>query len=218
VDTLLQVFFMAGIAIVVSLLSAGSALVWPEGSTWVLALLVLSAFSIYYGYFALFEAIWNGQTPGKRYVGLRVIKDSGSPITVYESVARNLLRIVDQFPAFYGIGILSVLLSRQNRRLGDYVAGTVVVRERSGDGQESAWGGAGAPVSMASGLAGRLGADELALVETFLARRSQLDPIVRSETAERIRRRLAASLHMPPDDPADPETFLERLASDHGRP
>ena len=70
-------------------------------------------FTVYYGYYAIFEAIWNGQTPGKRLLRIRVIKETGRPITPVESVARNLLRIVDQLPAFYAVGIASVL--RANR-------------------------------------------------------------------------------------------------------
>src|SRR5580700_7294469 len=98
---------------------------------WVIAIFLLLGFFSYYGYFAIFEAIWNGQTPGKRAVRIRVIKESGRPITPSESVARNLMRIVDQLPFFYGIGIASAVLSKQNKRLGDFVAGTIVVHERT---------------------------------------------------------------------------------------
>jgi uncharacterized RDD family membrane protein YckC len=69
-------------------------------SQWVIASMIVGFFVIYYGYFAIFEALWNGQTPGKRYTQLRVMKDDGRPISPYEAIARNLLRIVDQLPVF----------------------------------------------------------------------------------------------------------------------
>lgn len=96
-----------------------------------LAIFLLVLFVINYGYFAFFEAIWNGQTPGKRYFGLRVTKDDGRPITVDDALTRNLLRIVDQIPGVYAVGAISILFSKQRKRLGDYVAGTVVAFERT---------------------------------------------------------------------------------------
>ena len=67
-------------------------------AVWVVAILILAYFLLIYGYFILFESIWNGQTPGKRLTHLRVIKDSGQPITLIDAVARILLRLVDQLP------------------------------------------------------------------------------------------------------------------------
>src|SRR5277367_1415113 len=96
-----------------------------------MAFIVLAYFVVYFGYFAIFEVLWNGQTPGKKKEGLRVIKDSGRPISPAEAIGRNLMRIVDQLPFLYALGICSVLLSRQNKRLGDFVAGTIVVHEKS---------------------------------------------------------------------------------------
>ena len=95
-------------------------------SQWIIAAMIVSFFVIYYGYFAIFEALWNGQTPGKRYTQLRVMKDDGRPISPYDAIARNLLRIVDQLPIFYGVAMISVFCSKQNKRLGDFVAGLVV--------------------------------------------------------------------------------------------
>src|SRR5271163_3488960 len=129
-DTLIQI--LLGIGLLVVLAIAGVSLS-SEAKTgiWFLAFILLAYFVLYFGYFAIFEVLWNGQTPGKKKEGLRVIKDSGRPITPAEAVGRNLMRIVDQLPAFYAIGICSVLLSRQNKRLGDFVTGTIVVHEKS---------------------------------------------------------------------------------------
>src|SRR2546428_6759835 len=98
---------------------------------WVYAVLILVVFLIISGYFAFFEWIWNGQTPGKRWLKLRVIRDDGRPVTFWEATVRNLLRSFDMMPApFYSIGLISVFISSSDQRVGDMVAGTVVVRER----------------------------------------------------------------------------------------
>ena len=91
---------------------------------------ILLGFLLYYGYFAAFEALWGGQTPGKRAVGLRVISVTGQPITTFDALLRNLLRIVDQMPGIYAVGVLSIFFTSRNQRLGDLVAGTVVVQEQ----------------------------------------------------------------------------------------
>ena len=94
-------------------------------------LLVFTSFLCLFGYFILFEALWNGQTPGKRFLGLRVIQDSGFPVTFFSVANRNLIRIADFLPGFFGVGAVSVFCNPQYKRLGDLVAGTVVIKERS---------------------------------------------------------------------------------------
>src|SRR5918993_1134815 len=101
---------------------------------WVLAIMIVVLFLIFSSYFAFFEWIWNGQTPGKRWLKLRVIREDGRPITFWEAAVRNLLRTFDMMPApFYSIGLISVFLSLSDQRVGDMVAGTVVVREREAE-------------------------------------------------------------------------------------
>lgn len=107
---------------------------FTEMPKWTLALMVLVIFIVFAAYFIIFEWLWNGQTPGKRLLKLRVIREDGRPITIWEAVARNLLRIFDTFPGFvipvYSIGLISIFLSSRDQRIGDMFAGTVVVRER----------------------------------------------------------------------------------------
>ena len=91
---------------------------------------ILIAFLIFYGYFFFFEWLWDGQTPGKRATGLRVLQTDGSPVTLWPALVRNLLRIVDFLPIFYGVGTLTALMNDQNRRAGDIIAGTLVAREK----------------------------------------------------------------------------------------
>src|ERR1700733_11099961 len=172
------------------------------GSNWTLALLILLLFIVFFGYFAIFEAIWNGQTPGKRITHIRVIKDSGQPITAIDAVGRNLLRIVDQLPVFYGVGVLCAWISPQSKRLCDYVAGTVVVHEKPFETVAPPWDDLPAAVATHQYGANRLSPEEFALVEAFLSRRSALDAAVRYDTAAGIVRRIESKLTMPPDRPS----------------
>jgi len=106
-----------------------------EMPKWVVAILILALFLTFAGYFILFEWLWNGQTPGKRLLKLRVIREDGRPLTLWEAIARNLLRIGDAVPGFivpvYSVGLIVIFLSNRDQRLGDIFAGTVVIRERS---------------------------------------------------------------------------------------
>ncbi|MFT3744226.1 MAG: RDD family protein [Pyrinomonadaceae bacterium] len=108
-----------------------------ETPKWVIAALIIVLFLIFAGYFIVFEWLWNGQTPGKKLLKLRVIRDDGRPLTLWEAIARNLLRIGDAVPGFilpiYSIGLIVIFLSSRDQRLGDIFAGTVVIRERTDD-------------------------------------------------------------------------------------
>jgi uncharacterized RDD family membrane protein YckC len=95
----------------------------------ILALLVLITFLVLWGYFIFFEMAWAGQTPGKRLVRLRVIRRDGQPVRTGEIIVRNLVRLVDLLPGFYAIGLISMFIDKQARRLGDFAAGTLVVKE-----------------------------------------------------------------------------------------
>jgi uncharacterized RDD family membrane protein YckC len=87
-------------------------------------------FLLLWGYFPSFELLWQGQTPGKRLAGIRVVRQDGGPIGFIEVVVRNLVRIIDFLPGLYGLGLVTMFLNRQARRLGDLAAGTLVVKER----------------------------------------------------------------------------------------
>lgn len=106
-----------------------------EMPKWTIAILIIILFLIFAGYFIVFEWLWNGQTPGKRLMKLRVIREDGRPITLWEAIARNLLRIFDAAPGFllpvYSVGLVVIFLSSRDQRVGDVFAGTVVVRERA---------------------------------------------------------------------------------------
>lgn len=95
----------------------------------IVAIMVVISFAIFWGYFALFETVWNGQTPGKRAGRLRVIRRDGQPVRAGEVMIRNLVRLVDFFPGFYAIGLITMFAHKDASRLGDLAAGTIVVRE-----------------------------------------------------------------------------------------
>lgn len=106
-----------------------------EMPNWIIAIMIIVLFLLFAGYFAVFEWLWNGQTPGKRIMKLRVIREDGRPVTLWEAIARNLLRIFDAIPGFlipiYSVGLIVVFLSGRDQRVGDIFAGTVVIRERT---------------------------------------------------------------------------------------
>jgi uncharacterized RDD family membrane protein YckC len=164
---------------------------------WVHALLIVIAFLILSGYFAFFEWLWNGQTPGKRWLKLRVIREDGRPVTFWEATVRNLLRTLDIMPwPFYSIGLISVFVSSRDQRVGDMVAGTVVVREREAEApafaqvfgspiSDPALRRSFKPVDFKASL-NALTESEIEVVETFLRRRWDLSDGPRQWMAWRV--------------------------------
>src|SRR2546427_1090442 len=164
---------------------------------WVLAVAIIIVFLILSGYFAFFEWLWSGQTPGKRWMKLRVIREDGRPVTFWEASVRNLLRSFDMMPApFYSIGLISVFTSARDQRVGDMVAGTVVVREREAEAPAFAQVFASPvsdpalrrffnPVEFTASLTS-LTESEIEVVETFLRRRWDLADMARQWMAWRV--------------------------------
>lgn len=212
-DTLLQLA-VAWILIMVFAVSAISFSLFSKvAGIWTFAILVFALFSLQFGYFAVFEALWNGQTPGKRWTHLRVIKDSGRPISAYDAILRNLLRVVDYLPTMYATGLVTMLISRENKRVGDYAAGTVVIHEKPLQGVSSIWQQSEAPAQPpAAGPHPPLTVEELQLVEAFLDRRGSLEPHVRRAMAHQIADRLGERWSVPAEERADAEKFLEVAA------
>ena len=212
-DTLLQWAAIWVIAIVFLLVAVPLSLFSKGAGVWTVAVGVFIVFAIQFAYFALFEALWNGQTPGKRWTHLRVIKDSGRPISAYDAVLRNLLRIVDALPALYATGLITMLISRENKRVGDFAAGTVVVHEKPLQEVSSIWNvPVAAPQSAPFGSSVQITSEELQLVETFLERRGSLDPQVRWSMARQIADRIGSRIGVGPEARPDTEKFLEAVA------
>ncbi len=198
---------------------------------WVVAVVTFVVFVLNWGYFTLFEAFWNGRTPGKRVARIRVIQRSGRPIGLFESMGRNLVRYIDQIPFFYAVGVIAVFASRQHQRLGDLAAGTLVVRDREPEAAHSVNPGARTftsqlfranppapePVSLvtlpAANVA-RLSPADLEVLEGFLSRRLDMPLEARQALAARIASaiRSKAGLELLPGSSV--ETFLEAVARD----
>lgn len=116
---------------------SGFGTIFQEMSKWTIAVLIIVIFLLFTGYFIFFEWLWDGQTPGKRLLKLRVIREDGRPVTLWEVLARNLLRIFDAIPGLvipvYSIGLITIFLSSRDQRVGDLFAGTIVIRERTAE-------------------------------------------------------------------------------------
>jgi uncharacterized RDD family membrane protein YckC len=230
------------IAIAASGASASTGPSTPETSTavkWFIAGVILVNFMLIWGYFSLFEGLWHGQTPGKRWMKLRVIKDSGRAITLFEAMARNLLRVVDAFPSMYLVGVIAMLCNKSQKRLGDMVAGTIVVHERTDEQplmsqhqsrtftanlyEEAAVVGrlkpmgvvADAPVveaPLAADAIARLKNEDLHLIDTFFSRALDLSVEKRAELAARVAATISTKMGVGRPAGMEAERLLETVA------
>ncbi len=204
---------------------------------WFTAAIILVHFLLFWGYFALFEGLWKGQTPGKHWMKLRVLKDSGRSITLFEAMARNLLRIIDYLPGVYLVGLISILCNRRNKRLGDFVAGTIVVHERLDEQPllthvsrtftanvydeaaapqrfmpraQEAW--ASSSTSLPADAVARLTASDLHVIETFFHRALDLTVGKRAELGARVAAQMSAKMNFARPEGMEPERMLELIA------
>jgi uncharacterized RDD family membrane protein YckC len=196
---------------------------------WAVAIVVFLVFLFNWGYFTLFEAFWNGRTPGKKIARIRVIQRSGRPIGLFESMARNFVRYVDGLPGFYAVGVIAMFVTKQHQRLGDLAAGTLVVRDR--EQETPLWGETGSRTFTAASFApaaappephmmvtlpaaevARLSISDLEVLEGFLARRLDMPLEVRQSLAERIAGAIRAKSGLEQPAGVSTETFLEATA------
>ncbi len=235
-DSLFQAVCYLAIGLLFSLLlaSAGGNLSRVQqrtGELWLMAIVILVGFGVYWGYFTLFEAFWNGQTPGKRLCKIRVIRDSGRQITLFESMTRNLIRIVDWMPGIYAVGVITMFCNRQSKRLGDLAAGTIVVHERAAE--RPTWGGSSsrtitaavftpAPASkspiaplavdLPADAVARLSSDDLNVIDHFVARAIDIDISRRAQLADRLARQMTAKMGIAIPEGIPSERVLESIA------
>ena len=188
----------------------------------VLALGTLLAFVILWGYYIAFELLWNGQSPGKRAIGLRVVREGGRPITFLGSAIRNLIRIADFLPAFYGIGVVVMFIDRRARRLGDLAGGTLVVKERQGVTLDSlVRGSVAAPAPSPAGALPEpalpgielVNEQDYTLIQEFLRRRGELGRDARLRLGAQLAGGLQSRMGLPPG--GDAESFLQAVAGDY---
>ncbi len=179
---------------------------------WLAALAGIATFALQWGYYMVFEIATNGQSPGKRVLGLRVIKVQGYPISFSDSAIRNIVRIVDMLPFAYGIGLLTMLLNKNWQRLGDLAAGTLVVKEdakasphpvKTPTVQKSTFAYAGwiQPERVTNA--------ELGAIREYLSRRESLPRLRRLQLARTIGTPIAQ--RMAGGVPIDYDIFLEEV-------
>lgn len=171
-----------------------------------IAFIVFIVFAIFFGYFILFEGLRGGRTPGKQLMGIRVVRDGGYPLDLGSSTIRNLVRVLEAALGCYLIGAISAMVSAENKRLGDFAAGTIVVRDaRVASLTAIQEASQGESLSM-------LTKSEHELIDKFVARRAMLAPaqrvLIASRIASRIRPRLSEDLRR-----LDDEELLARLSA-----
>ncbi len=170
------------------------------------AFFITLIFIVFFAYFIVFEAFWNGRTPGKKLMGLRVVRDGGYPLDFTSAAIRNLIRVGEVVLGFYAISAIACIASAENKRLGDMAAGTIVVRD--------------SPIASLATLVAEseeaprstmLTEKEHSIIDLFVARRKSLAPSVRAQIAARIaaqvRPRVSYDLQRLTDD-----ELLTRLA------
>jgi len=227
-DDLLVVLLNAVVMLILALLedamSLISRIVGSIGEGWALAALGFFAFFSWFGYYILFEIWWNGQTPAKRAFGLRVIKLDGTPVTPGAILIRELVRLVDAFPICvfgYNVAGLVAFFNPYGQRVGDMLAGTLVIKERrvelptlqsltSVDTSEH-------PLEVYVPTVLALSANEYRALRAFLDRREQFAPEVRERLANELFERLTSKLglYVPPD--VSREGILEAIATRYAR-
>jgi uncharacterized RDD family membrane protein YckC len=198
----------------VALLGQASDVVVPDWVALTIVLVLLPAWWL--GYFIAFETLWRGRTLGKAALGLRVVTKEGAPVRFRHAAVRGLLGLVDFLIMGGFFAVVFILFSRDNQRLGDMVAGTLVLRERSALATP-------APVSFAPppGLEhytatldpSGVGTEEYQAVRTFLLRAASLPPGPRSALALQLANPLAARLRPPPPAGVSPELYLHCVAA-----
>ena len=221
-DTAIRWFLVLAILAVLGLsykfLPALSPSEWLKdlSKTWLIALAVLAYGLVDLGYFLFFEALWSGQTPGKRWQRLRVIRANGQPIGWLESSIRNILRAADLVAGFYPVGILVVFLSRNNQRIGDYAAGTVVIveRKRAVPGDRKHFRAAqGLTHPEIEWYVSRLKSAQYQVLRSFLDRRDQMEQGPRHELARLLSHQLFKPMSKSARISISYESFIEEIVA-----
>ncbi|MDR0381469.1 MAG: RDD family protein [Oscillospiraceae bacterium] len=184
----------------------------PEGASLYTAFLIIAAALLFFVYFIVFEGILHGRTPGKIICKLRVIRRDGRPLGWAGAAVRNLFRLLDFLPLLYAVGVFTMFLSAESRRVGDFAAGTVVVR----DTRARAASLSALRAAARTGAPGRLSRyplreSERALVRDLLSRRAQMNRRTFEILCRRVAQPLFEKFHIPPQNRVNHEGFLRML-------
>lgn len=181
---------------------------------WLLAIALVATMTIYWGYFVAFETAWQGQTPGKRFTKIRVINDNGKPEGVFQATLRSLLRPVDDI---LFLGFFCILFGNQEKRIGDWLAGTLVVQAETvvGDAKVNISSGAEtlARDLLATAHVGNLLPDDFATLREYLQRRAILTKEARKRLSVELAQQLQSivELEQLPQEQMPAEQFLEAI-------
>ncbi|QLE56171.1 RDD family protein [Nostoc sp. TCL26-01] len=207
------VFFLAWAFISAQLVDWTADTFGSVAGIWLVAIAFIVSFVIYAGYFVFFEALWQGQTPGKRSAKIRVVRDDGRPIGLQQATLRALLRPVDEF---LFLGAFLIVFSRREKRLGDLVAGTIVIQAQ-------------APTSSATLIISEqaksfhkdllqiadlsiLLPDDFAVIREYLQRRSKMGNKARVALSRKLAQQVQAILHLEELSPTiNPDVLLEAV-------
>jgi len=242
IDYLLCGAFLLLLLIVFAIIVPALHMFGGVSANWAIGIFFLIIFLVQWGYFSLFEAFNHGRTPGKHVAKIRVIHQSGRGVSFLESLARNLVRFIDWLPSFYAVGVVAMFASKRNQRLGDMVAGTLVVRDRDADQPHwnmpasrtftgpafstaspipppgspptgpGLWDSPHLSVVLPASQLARLSVGDLEVLEGFFARRLDMDLTTRAALAARIASALSAKSGLEIPPGVSVETFLEAIA------
>jgi uncharacterized RDD family membrane protein YckC len=180
---------------------------------WIIAIAIVAYGIISLGYFILFEYVWSGSTPGKRSQNIRVIRKDGTPISFLEAAVRNILRAVDILGDVYPLGLIVMFIDSRGRRLGDLVAGTLVISEsvsKLPSGENPA-GSPGENDQQLRSIVNAMTSADYQLVRKFLARRDGLETEYRKNLVQQIVDRIFDKSIVLPTSSTDLELLLERV-------
>lgn len=169
---------------------------------------MIASFVIVFGYFIFFECSWQGQTPGKKLAGIRVIEANGQPASRSAIWIRNLMRTVDQ--GLMLIGLLVILIDSKERRLGDLAANTIVIRERQAGIATADLKPVHTNAQIEDLNISRINPEEYELLQSFFKRCKSLDHSHRTALAAQMQEYFAKKLE-PPVKTDSPELFLQNL-------
>jgi uncharacterized RDD family membrane protein YckC len=179
---------------------------------WLGAIGLLLSFAWFVGYFAVFETLWKGQTPGKRLAKIRVIGNDGRPIQIYQATLRAVLRPIDDW---LFLGFFCVLFGKQEKRLGDWVGNTIVIQDEPPKIGSAQLPLSGKAQSVADRIAmnadmTRLRPDDFAILKEFLQRRLVLESSARDRLSQQLADQVKARLDLEALEFVEPsETVLE---------
>ncbi|NJL23571.1 MAG: RDD family protein [Leptolyngbyaceae cyanobacterium SM1_3_5] len=213
IDYLIWSAALLVVLIIWAIVSTGLLFSLPDAGVvqqWIGAIAFLFTFVVYVGYFVFFETLWHGQTPGKRFAKIRVVREDGKPAGLSQATLRSLLRPVDDI---LFIGALLIVFSNREKRLGDWAAGTIVVQE------ERPVAAADFRVREAAQILAdrlqfeadinQLQPDDFAVIRRYLQQRSQMNVQAQIELSSRLAQQLGELIQF--DKITDPELFLEAV-------